>query len=257
MKPEPIATFKRISDCTHHAYSDVLECEIIFDTGSTANIISSELLYSIRKSDYTTQPNPINKNVRLSDGSTTFVDWNWEITLPFSRSLWYKGLYYERESRNKDDKYLVLGLDFLKRYVILYTRDTIQILEEYPDDFNIKVPLYKRDNLYYVNLKVNGHEKLFFLDTGHANPITRPMSDLIHAISPVHEEEDEVIINGIAKSEKEMVEERGRIQIGEVVRHGPISYTDFFKRFPYWFNPAMIFAEFVLDLRGGVIGYRF
>lgn len=25
----------------------------------------------------------------------------------------------------------------------------------------------------------------------------------------------------------------------------------------FWFNPALFFAEFDLDLRGGVIGYRF
>ena len=39
----------------------------------------------------------------------------------------------------------------------------------------------------------------------------------------------------------------GLVEIGGLTRHGPIIYADYYRQ-PCWFNPALIFAEFAIDL---------
>ncbi len=42
-------------------------------------------------------------------------------------------------------------------------------------------------------------------------------------------------------------------KIGGISKHGLIDYTNYFYR-PYWFNPVIAFADFMLDLKNNVLG---
>lgn len=84
-----------------------------------------------------------------------------------------------------------------------------------------------------------------------------PVLEKQYSISPIHEIRDELRTFGGATQIVDLEEERGILRIGDITKYGPIVYADYFERESYWFNPAMTFAEFVLDLKGGIIGFRF
>ncbi len=211
----------------------------------------SSLLARFKKKGFVMEPVKANTILNFPDGSSKNYQEAWKMPLPLSFSYWYKGVFYEGSG-----DYLVLGRRIMKSKVILYTREEIQLLDEYPEDFDKKFPLEEKSGQYYVRLSINDHEHMFYLDTGHSDAITMPVSEKQYSISPVHEIRDELRTNGGVTQIVDLEEEHGCLRIGDITKYGPIVYADYFERESYWFNPAMIFAEFVLDLKGGVIGFR-
>ena len=187
--------------------------------------------------------------LNFADGSTKVNDKCWKITLPLSSDHWYRGYFFETSG-----DYLVLGQPYLKTIVVSYSRDKVTILEEQPKEFDLLVPLTEKDGRYFVKLSVNSREHDFYLDTGHADAISLPMEDKQYAISPIHEIEDDLRFHGMTKHIIDYEEERGLVEIQGITRHGPVVYADYYKM-PYWFNPAIIFGEFMLDLKNKVIGF--
>lgn len=239
----------RIENSPKLCYSIALDCNICFDTGSGYDYIPSSLLKRLREKGFPIEDYKTDANAFFSDGSSEEYDQCKLITLPLSPFCLYRSLFFES---NRD--YILLGRRFLKRYVVVYHRDKIILQEDYPKEFNVLVPLIEKDGKYYVNLSINGRENDYYLDTGHSDAVTLPLEDKQYAISPLREENSYMILaNGVKRPYKDLIEERGLLEIGGISKHGPIDYADYFNR-PYWFNPVIAFADFMLDLKNNVLG---
>ncbi len=230
-------------------HSDTLECDICLDSGSGVDIIPAHLLSQFKKKGLIMKQIKSNTVLHSSDGSSKEYQQCWIITLPLSFGCWYKGIFFEG---NYD--YLLLGRTFMMKYIIRYTRDSIQLLDNYPENYRAVFPLDMKDDRYYVKLSINNRENLFYLDTGHCDAISLPVSEKSYAISPIHEIQDEIkTVNG-STSIVDLEEERGELRIGNIVKYGPVVYADYYKE-DYWFNPARVFSDFVLDLKNNIIGF--
>jgi hypothetical protein len=190
-----------------------------------------------------------------SDGVPISFECCKRLTLPLSPIHWYRSVFRVSKEVDGRNPYMMIGRKLLARYVIQYTKESVNILNECPEEYQNKLLLEKDDGRYYVMLSVNGREHRCYLDTGHSDPITLPVSESVFAISPIHEIEDNLIIFGRAKKVVDLEEERCCLQIGGITRHGPIVYADYYDQ-PYWFNPTKIFWDFVIDLKGKYIAFK-
>ncbi len=230
-------------------YSKTLDCKICFDTGSDADLVPSSLLSRLKEKGFAIEDCETNSNMNFSDGSSVSYNQCKVITLPLSPFCWYRSIFYE--SKNN---YILLGKRFLKKYVVVYHRDKIILQNDYPKEFNVLVPLEERDGKYYVKLSINGRENGYYLDTGHSDAVTLPLEDKQFAISPLREENSYMTLAiGVQRPYRDIIEDRGLLEIGGISKHGPIDYADYYKR-PYWFNPVIAFADFMLDLKNNVLG---
>ena len=245
-----LAVLKRLENAPKLCYSEILDCKILIDTGSGVNLIPSSLLSKFRERGFVIEEVETEHNLTFSEGTKVMAKKCWMITLPLSQECWYRGYYFE----NFED-YLVLGQPFILYNIIVYHRERILITDEQPFEFDVSVPLTLRKNKYYVKLTVNGRENEHYLDTGHSDAVTMPLTDMQYAISPIREKEDDLHFHGMKKHIIDHVEERGKVEIQGITRHGPIVYADYYN-LPYWFNPAIIFADFMIDLKKQVIGFK-
>ena len=244
-----ITDFPRKDNELKLCYSKTLDCKICFDTGSSVDFVPSSLLSRFKEKGFAIEDCEADKNMIFSDGSSVKYNQCKLITLPITPFCWYRSLFFETK---KD--YILLGRRFLKRYVIVYHRDKIILQEDYPEEFNVLVPLEERDGKYYVKLSINGRENNYYLDTGHPDAFSLPLEDKQYAISPFYEENSVMYLaNGDKIPYKDIIEERGLLEIGGISKHGPIEYADYWNK-PYWFNPVIAFADFMLDLKNNVIG---
>lgn len=230
-------------------YSDKLDCDICLDSGSGVDIIPSSLLERFKDKGFIMEPLKVKTTIHLSNKSSIDYNQAWLITLPLSRSCFYRGIFYEGALG-----YLLLGRRIMESRIIFYQRDSVHLLDNYPEEYSKKFQLKKNNEQYYISLSVNDREHLFYLDTGHSDAVTLSVNDRLYAISPIREIKDEINTVGGTESIIDLEEERGELRIGDIIKHGPIVYADYYKE-PYWFNPAMIFADFVLDLRNNIIGF--
>ena len=251
----PLATFRRLPDRPKLCRCETLDCDLCFDTGSDINIISAPLLDRYLAKGFPAEDADDLPSFILPDGTSRRFDACKRLTLPLSAMLWHVGDFRVGSTHDGRNDYLLLGRRLIERYTLQYTREIVSILQSCPDDYNVRVPLEYDDGRYYVKLSVNGREHRFYLDTGHADAIALPERDSLYAISPIHEIEGPLFIGGKSHQVIDHEEERGLVDIGGITRHGPITYADYYRK-PYWFNPAMIFADFVIDLKGNYIAFK-
>lgn len=242
-----LATFRRLPDAPKLCRSELLGCDILFDTGSALDIIPTSLLEPLRAKGCIAEDVDDLRTATFADGTSRIFDRCLRLTLPLSESLWVRSVFCVDDSIPTSRPRLLIGRRLLKRYVVQYTREAIHLLDACPEAYSSHVPLEEDDGLYYVRLAVNGREQRCYLDTGHADALTLPMSESVYATSPVHEIEDYLTLGGKASKVIDREEERGLVEIGGLTRHGPIIYADYYRQ-PCWFNPALIFAEFAIDL---------
>ena len=239
----------RIENELKLCYSKTLDCKICFDSGSAFDYIPSSLLKSLREKGFPIEEYKTDTDAVFSDGSSEKYNHCYLITLPLSPFCLYR--YFFLESKRD---YILLGRRFLKKYVIVYHRDKIILQDNHPEEFNVLVPIEERDGSYFVKLSINGRENDYYLDTGHSDAVTLPLEDKQYAISPLKEEKFNLsYLTGVKKLYKEIIEDRGLLEIGGISKHGPIDYADYYKR-PYWFNPVIAFADFMVDLKNNVLG---
>ena len=251
----PKSSFKRLPDDQKLCRSELLDCDICFDTGSTADIIPKPLLEQFIQKGFVVEDAEGPRTFVPADGvPITFESCKW-LTLPLSLRHWYRSVFQVSDVAEGRTPGLAIGRRLLKKCVIEYTRDSINLLDDCPEAYSDKVPLEEEGGSYYVNLLVNGREHRCYLDTGHSDPISLPERESVFAISPIHKIEDELVLHGRVNKVVDLEEERACLQIGGITRHGPIVYADYYKH-PCWFNPAKIFAEFVIDLSGGYIAFN-
>ena len=80
------------------------------------------------------------------------------------------------------------------------------------------------------------------------------LNDKQYAISPIHEISDYMrLASGDVIPYKDIEEEKGELEIGGIIRHGPVVYADYYRK-PSIFNPALVFSEFMLDLKNKILG---
>ncbi len=251
----PLASFRRLPDARKLCHSELLDCDICFDTGSVADIIPKPQLERFVQRGFVVEDAEGPSTFVPADGVPVTFDGCKRLTLPLSPTLWYRSAFHVSKAAEGRTPCLVIGRRLLTKYIVQYTRDSVNILNECPEGYPVKVPLEEEDGRHYVWLTVNGREHRCYLDTGHADPIALPESESVYAISPIHEIEDDLIIHGKACKVVDLEEERGCLQIGDITRHGPIVYAEYYK-LPRWFNPTKIFAEFVIDLKGKYIAFK-
>jgi len=250
-----LATLKRYTDQPNYAYSDTLKCDIVFDTGAKLNVITPGILELFQQSIFNVVPTITNVTLQFADGKTTHYRNGWNIILPLSMDCWINDQFFALSNQDDKKEFLVLGHKFLKQNVVKYTRETIQLLDSYPKEYSIKVPIISQNKNYYVKLSLNGHEYTYLLDTGYSYEITQPINDIQYAISPITSYEKTFYFNGVKQIVEFQEEKRGCIELCGITRHGPIEYSDFFMS-KYLFNPARIFADFVIDLKRMFIGFN-
>ena len=244
-----IIEFPRIETELKLCYSKTLDCKICFDTGSDADFVPSSLLSRFKEKGFAIEDCETNSNMTFSDGSSVNYNQCKLITLPLSPFCWYRSLFYE-----SNNDYILLGKRFMKRYVVVYHLDKIILQDNHPEEFNVLVPIEERDGSYFVKLSINGRENDYYLDTGHSDAVTLPLEDKQYAISPLREENSYMTLaNGAKRPYRDIIEDRGLLEIGGISKHGPIDYADYYKR-PYWFNPVIAFADFMVDLKKNVLG---
>ena len=241
--------FPRIENELKLCYSKALDCNICFDSGSAFDYIPSSLLKRLREKGFPIEEYKTDTNAVFSDGSSEKYNQCYLITLPLSPFCLYRNFFLE----SKRD-YILLGKRFLKKYVVVYHQDKIIVQEDQPEEFNVLVPIEERDGSYFVKLSINGREKDYYLDTGHSDAVTLPLEDKQYAISPLREENSYMTLaNGAKRPYRDIIEDRGLLEIGGISKHGPIDYADYYKR-PYWFNPVIAFADFMIDLKNHILG---
>lgn len=250
-----LATFRRLPDAPKLCHSELLGCDILFDTGSALDIIPISLLEPLRAKGCIAEDVDDLRTATFADGTSRIFDRCLRLTLPLSASLWVRSVFCVDDSIPIARPRLLFGRKLLKRYVVEYTREAVRLLDACPEAFSSRVHLEEDEGRYYVQLKVNGREQRCYLDTGHADALTLPESESAYATSPVHEIEDYLTLGGKANKVNDHEEEHGLLEIGGLTRHGPITYADYYRR-PCWFNPALIFAEFVIDLKGNYIAFK-
>ena len=241
--------FPRIENELKLCYSKILDCNISFDTGSSEDMIPSQQLEIFRKRGFVIEEVETKAKLTFSDSSSKFYNRGWRIPIPISFDLWYRGVFFETQ-----EEHLILGLGLLKKHVMVYHHDKIILQEDHPEEFNLLVPLIEKDGRYYIKLSINGRENDYYLDTGHSDAVTLPLEDKQYAISPLREENSYMTLaNGAKRPYRDIIEDRGLLEIGGISKHGPIDYADYFDK-PYWFNPVFVFSDFMIDLKNKVLG---
>ena len=213
----------RIENELKLCYSKTLDCKICFDTGADADLVPSSLLSRFKEKGFAIEDIVTDTNMTFSDGSSAKYKRCKLITLPFSPICWYRSLFYET---NYD--YILLGKRFLKKYVVVYHRDKIILQDNHPEEFNVLVPLEEKEGKYYVKLSINGRENNYYLDTGHPDAVSLPLEDKQYAISPFYEEKSVMYLaNGDKIPFKDIIEERGLLEIGGISKHSPSEIADY------------------------------
>ena len=245
------ASLPHLSKSPKLCRSEILGCDISLDTGASGNVIPSDLLSKLRERGFVIEPVDTNVTLNFADGSSRHHDLGWRLTLPLTPDHWCRGVFFEGTG-----DCLILGRGYMEKSVVHYTRESVLLLDEYPAGLDRRFPLEFREGRFYVRLSVNGRENLYYLDTGHSDAVTLPVADSRHAVSPIREIKNKLRTEGGTTSIMELEEERGCVCIGDITRHGPVVYGDYLVKSAYWFNPAIVFAEFALDLSSRVIGFR-
>ncbi len=153
-----LATFRRLPDAPKLCHSELLGCDILFDTGSALDIIPTSLLEPLRTKGCIAEDVDDLRTATFADGTSRIFDRCLRLTLPLSESLWVRSVFCVDDSIPIARPRLLFGRKLLKRYVVEYTREAVRLLDACPEAFSSRVHLEEDDGRYYVQLRVNGRE---------------------------------------------------------------------------------------------------
>lgn len=250
--PGEILSLKRDRKDTRLGFSDNLSVPIFLDTGADIAILSQECLDEIQKKGGIREIVSDEFSLTYSDCSSDSFE---------SRSLlsFFPSSQVYIESMPaiigyRIDNSLLLGLDFLSGKVIEYTPESIRVLKNCPSEYSMKLPLIKNEkmNRYFLKLSVNGHENLYYLDTGHFDDFSLPLSDKEYAQGPIKVVKDTLYVGSHSREITDYLE-KATVRIGDMELKGRVVYNDYYARYQYWFNPCSVFERFAIDLKNEVL----
>jgi len=234
-----VISLPRHNDDPAIGYIDSLGFSILFDTGAGMTSIPENVLQICKNKGLKTEKKEIDKRIRYIDNTVKHYDTAYSIEFPFIKGPKKQLDCILISSSSYPYPHIVVGRNLLNDYVLCYYPDRIELSTVCPKDYDVIIPIHFNKSEPFVNLKVNGIDYEFFLDTGMRGGIEMPLSDTIHAVSELTPFEEPVYFGGDDKTDHGFTERRGEVEMGSVVRHPEIVYTDMNNK-PYYFSPAYL-----------------